>query len=207
MADTKISLLPAGSIPTGSEITNVVQGGNAVQMPLSMLRSNMSNQSTASQSPAAATTTYLTNSSITTPTSGLRVGTVYRWRVIATKTAAGTAASSFLIKLGTNGTTADTTLATLTVPAGTAVADTAWFDILVTIRGPLGASAIAQCSLTMQHNLSATGWSTIPTVVVTATSPTFNSATSGLIMGLAFTAGTAVAATMVQVTAEAYNLG
>ena len=207
MADTKITGLTAGAVPDGTEITNVVQGGNPVQMPLTMLRSQMSAVSVASQSPAAASTTYLTNSSITVPVSKLRIGTYFKWRVIMTKTGAGTLASSFLVKGGTLGTTGDTTLGTHSIGAGTAVADTAWVDIVATIRGPLSSSGIIQSSMTMQHSLQNTGFSVLPTIVTTATSASFDVTTANLIIGLAWTAGTSQAATMVQVIAEAVNVG
>jgi hypothetical protein len=174
--------------------------------------SNPKNQSTASQSPAAAATTYLTSSNIAIPPSGLRVGTTFYWRLVCTKTAAGTLANSILVKLGTAGTTSDATILTFTLPAGTGAIDTGIFDIFVTIRGPLGASCIAQGHLTGSHKLAElvatelTGIMTQRNCTVLVTSGTFTSSTAGLIIGLAWTAAASQAYTFTQIIAESGNL-
>ena len=87
------------------------------------------NASTAGQTPAASTRTYLTGSNIAIPAIKLKVGAIYRCRFGMTKTGAGTALSTIDVCFGTAGTTADTARLSFTKPAGTAVADEAWVDI------------------------------------------------------------------------------
>src|SRR5689334_24588890 len=65
-----------------------------------------SNFSTTAQTPAATTRTYLTGSNILMPRTGLQIGTCFRWTFNMTKTAAGVAASTIDIAVGTAGTTA-----------------------------------------------------------------------------------------------------
>lgn len=165
----------------------------------------LSNQSVADQTINAATTALLTGSTMAVPDGKLRIGTMFRFSLSVTKTAAGTAANVFLVKIGTLGTAADPTILTFTLPVGTAVADTAWIEILVTIRGPLSASCIAKGQLAMAHNLSATGFATIPSVVLQATSAGFNATTDSLIVTLACTTAASTVLTFSQVVAEGWN--
>ena len=46
------------------------------------------------------------------PPQGWQVGTTFRWTISMSKTAAGTAANSFYVKIGTGGTTTDSTVLT-----------------------------------------------------------------------------------------------
>jgi hypothetical protein len=163
------------------------------------------NCSTADQTINAATTALLTGSTIAIPSTNLRVGTVFKYRVTLSKTAFGTAANTFLFKIGTNGTTADPTILTFAMPVGTAVADVGQIDITITIRGPLGAACIAQGHFSLNHNLAATGLSTIG-VNINATSAGFNSTTANLIASLSCTTAAATVLTFQQVIVEAINL-
>src|SRR5574343_1303030 len=90
--------------------------------------------STAAQTPAAATRTYITGSAIPISKAGLRVGHVVRWTLNMTKTAAGNAASTFDVCVVTAGTTANTARVAFTKPAGTNVADEAWVTITAIVR-------------------------------------------------------------------------
>lgn len=165
-----------------------------------------SNFSTTSQAPAAATRTYLTGSALTVPTSKLQIGTIFRWRWNMTKTAAGVAASTIDVAIGTNGTTGDAAILSFAKPAGTNVVDEAWCEVEVIVRGPLTASGILVGQFTMVHNLAATGHAIIPCVVVNTVSSAFNVTTAGLIVGLCITTGAADAITIQQITADAVNL-
>lgn len=160
----------------------------------------------ADQTINAASSALLTGSKITVPVGKLRIGTVFRWRISLSKTAAGTAANTFIVRLGTAGTISDAAIITFTLPVGTAVVDTGEIDITVTIRGPLSASCIAQGLFTMVHNLSATGLATIPCVVLKVTSGTFNATTAGLFASLSCTTAASTVLTFQQVIAEALNL-
>lgn len=168
---------------------------------------------TPAQSLPASATTYLNGSAITIPTGErVKVNTWFRWRFLITKTAAGTVAQSVLIKWGVNGTTADATIITLTLPVGTAVADQAEFDVIVGFQviTPAGAGtavAIVVAYLRMVHNQSATGWATIPVVVLApVTSAGFNSDVNLSKIGLAFTAGASYVLTVPSLVGEAKNL-
>jgi hypothetical protein len=166
----------------------------------------LTNFSTASQAPTATTRTYITGSKITVPKSKIQIGTIFRWRFSATKTAAGTASSTIDIAVGTAGTTADTARVSFTKPAGTAAVDEAWFEVHCISRGPLSASGIFAGQMIMTHNLSATGHATIPVVVVNTISSAFDVTVADLFVGLCITTGASDAITIQMVTAEAVNL-
>jgi hypothetical protein len=153
-----------------------------------------------------ATTAYLAGSSLSVPTSKLRVGTILRWRIFATKTAAGvTAGCAFLVKVGTAGTTADTTRVTFTMGTPTGAVDTAVFDIECIVRS-IGATGVMVGGFSMYHNLAATGFSTLPTECISVTSAGFDMTVANLIIGLAVTTTALSVWTVVGVTAEAINL-
>jgi len=158
------------------------------------------------QQPAAATRTYITGSNIAVPAGKLQIGTMFLWRISMTKTAAGTAASTFDVAVGTTGTTADTARLSFTKPAGTAVADEGLVEIMLTCRGPLSASGIFAGEFRMTHNLSATGHMTIPGACVSNISAAFDVTTANLIVGVCITTGASDGITIQVVQAEAINL-
>lgn len=158
------------------------------------------------QAPIAATRTYLTGSAIGPFTAGtLAVGTVFRWKFDATKTGAGTAASTIDIAVGTAGTTGDGATISFTKPAGTAAVDEAWFDIEVVVKTLSATVGVISGVMRMVHNLSATGHAQIPVVVVQNTYSTLNT-TTPTYFGVCITTGASDAITINQVTAEAINL-
>lgn len=163
------------------------------------------NFSTADQSPSATTRTYITGSNIAFPAGALQVGTVLRWQFNITKTAAGTATSTFDICFGTAGTTSDTARVSFTKPAGTAAADEGLVTILCIIRGPIGASGVAAGTFRMTHNLASTGHATIPCVSVTTISSAFD-VTTPTNIGVCITSGASDAITIQTCIAEAWNL-
>jgi hypothetical protein len=142
------------------------------------------------------------------PVGKLRVGTRFIWRIDVTKTAAGTAARNWFIKLGTAGSTADATILTFASALGTAVVDTAYIEIMVTIKGPLSASCVARGMFRMKHKLAVTGFSTLAQheELVDVTSGTFDATTANLIVGLAVTTGASEVLTVQQCDVEAINL-
>jgi hypothetical protein len=166
----------------------------------------VNNFSVASQAPAAATRTYIIGSNIAVPVTKLQIGSMFKWQFDITKTAAGTAASTFDIAVGTAGTTADTARVSFTKPAGTAAIDAGRIIIEAICRGPLSASGILVGHFTMTHNLVATGHAVIPCVDVTTISAGFDVTTAGLIVGLCITTGAADAITIQQVMAQSWNL-
>jgi hypothetical protein len=162
--------------------------------------------STAAQTPGAGASTYLTNSNIAVPVGLLRVGTVFRWTFAFSKTGAGTAARAHIVRIGTAGTTSDAAILTFTSGTPTAVADQGFQQIVVTIRGPLSASCIAQGVLFATHQLSTTGLFANETEVLHVTSGTFDATTANLIVGLSVTTGASEALTYAQMYVEADNL-
>ena len=163
------------------------------------------NFSTAAQALTAATRTYLNGSALAIPTGKIQIGTSFRWSFNVTKTAAGTASSTYDIAIGTAGTTGDTARLSFTKPAGTADADEGMVTILAVVRS-VGASGIVVAELTLLHNLASTGHAVIPCVVVTAISAGFDMTIANLIVGLCITTGAADAITIELVQAEAWNL-
>lgn len=163
------------------------------------------NFSTALQTPAAAVRTYIAGSALAVPKSKLQVGTMFRWRFNMTKTAAGVALSTFDIAAGTLGTTGDTARLSFIKPAGTAVIDEGWVDVIATVRS-IGAAGVMVGEFIMVHNLAATGHAVIPVVVVNTISAGFDMTVADLIVGLCITSGAADAITIQMVQAEVSNL-
>lgn len=170
------------------------------------VRSRIENFSSAQQAFVATTRTYITGSGLTVPSGKMQIGSCFRWRFNLAKTGAGTASSTLDICVGTAGTTADTARVSFTKPAGTAVADEAWFDVMAICRGPLSASGVLAGEMKMVHNLAATGHATIPCVCVSTISSGFDVTTAGLIVGLCLTTGASDVCTAEVVQAEAWNL-
>ena len=162
------------------------------------------NNSVTSQSPTAAARTYITGSAITFPAGTMQVGTMLRWTFNLTKTAAGTATSTFDIAFGTAGTTADTARVSFTKPAGTAVADEGLVQIICIIR-TIGAAGVAVGQFHMTHNLAATGHAVIPCVDVNTVSAGFDM-TAVTTAGVCVTSGASDAITVEAVIAEAFNV-
>ncbi|MEI6870700.1 MAG: hypothetical protein WCL08_00320 [Verrucomicrobiota bacterium] len=162
------------------------------------------NASGTAQTPAAATRTYITGSNLAFTANQLAVGQVFRWRFNMTKTAAGTATSTFDVCLGTAGTTADTARVSFTKPAGTAVADEGWVTIECVIKTH-SASGVVSGEFALIHNLAATGHAQIPCVVVNTQSSTFDT-TLPTNIGVCITSGASDAITINQVSAEATGL-
>lgn len=154
--------------------------------------------------------TYLVGSPITVPASlTLQVGSQYRCKISMQKTAAGVAAPTIIVRIGTLGTTGDAAIVTFTGAAQTAAADIGFVEILLTIR-TIGAAATSQIAVTMQRNVAgAAGLSGVTvggTNVNTAAGATFNSTTASLIIGVSLNYGASVALTTDTVEAELLNI-
>lgn len=215
MADTAISALTAsGALVDADEFAinhaGASQKGNLRKIGAYIGDALHNEQfATPAQALTAGATTYFTGSAVTIPTGErVKANTWFRWRFHLTKTAAGTLANSILVKWGTLGTTADATLITLALPAGTAVADDAEVEVVVGFRSiGAGIAAVVVASLRMGHNLAATGWATIPVVVPpAAVSAGFNSDVNLSIIGLAITMAASYVATCPMMTVEGKNI-
>jgi hypothetical protein len=186
---------------TPGDMIEFVDGVGFVVRPAYVL-TDIQNFSTANQSPAAATRTYVTGSLITLPRTAL-VGSVYRWTIGYSKTAVGTATTTWDVAFGTNGTTADTARCSATGPTETAAADDAFLIVEVIIRGPIGASCIAEAIFSNNDTGVTTGFKNWAKNV---TSAAFDITPANTKVGLCITSGTADVVTIGSVIAEAFNL-
>lgn len=164
------------------------------------------NASVADQTLNADSSAVLTGSTISIPVGKLRVGTILRWRISLSKTAAGTDINSFAVRLGATGTISDAAILTFNLPGGTATIDAGQIELLLTIRGPLGASCITQGQLTLIHNLPSAGLATVPCVVLNVTSDGFNSTMANLIASVSCNTAPSTVLTFHQVQSGAINV-
>lgn len=150
--------------------------------------------------------TYLTGSAIIVPGHLLQAGAQFRWTVVCTKTAAGTATPIWVIRVGTAGSTADAARVTFTqVAAQTGAIDTAWFDIVAILRN-VGAAGVLAGGLKMAHVLAATGFSTLDHNVQQVNSAGFDTTAASLRVGLSVNPGASGVWTCQIVQAQALNL-
>lgn len=155
---------------------------------------------------ATAADTYLTGSSLAIGAAQM-AGTVLRWRIVATKTAAGVGAGVFSVRFGTAGTTADTARNTFTLSAQTAATDTGQFDLMCIVRSVNATTGAVQCVLGVIHQNSTTGLvSSNETGVFQVLSANFDNTSTSLIAGVSVNPGTAGVWTFQFVLAEARNL-
>lgn len=139
---------------------------------LQAIRAEAQAQSVAAQAISTTDRTYIAGSEIECAAGDLKAGTQLHWRLVVTKTAAGTATATFDIAFGASGTVTDTARIEFTKPAGTAAADTAIIDIIATVRG--AGEAVVAGAFKLTHNLASTGFATIPCVAVSAQSAAFD---------------------------------
>lgn len=205
----KVSSLPLGSLLAATEfpvnnagVSQKVTG----QSVLDLIGDSIQNASIADQAVGASTTAYITDSKLIVPPAKLRLRSWFRWKVWVDKTAAGTIALIFLVKIGTLGTTGDTTLFTITLGVGTAAVDTGWLDITIVLRGPLSAAGIFIMEAIFDHTLATTGLNNVQRQTQQTVSAGFDVTTAGLILGLAVTTPALYALTFRTLTAEAKNL-
>jgi hypothetical protein len=137
----------------------------------------------ASDVTANAADTYLTGSSVNI-VGRLKVGTSIRWRMVFTKTAAGTGTPTVTIRTGTNGSTSDTSRASWTGLAQTAATDTGWMDIEAVVRDA-SASGVLACAMRLQHKNTTTGIANAAQEqLFQTTTSAFDLTAAGLIIGV-----------------------
>jgi len=164
----------------------------AAASPASVLGTNFANAST---SAGFAADTYLANTAV--PLSALgtpTVGRIFHFRLIISKTAAGTAAPVLTVRLGTAQTTSDTAVVTFTWGAGTAAIDRGEIEaeVLVTTAG---ASGILRGKANFTTNLQTTGLSsTIKALQVT--SGTVDLTAANRFLGCSWNGGTSAVHTV-----------
>ena len=150
----------------------------------------------------AAADTYVTGSRLLIPSVGLQVGSRIRFRWSAVKTAAGIATPIYTVRLGTAGSTADTSVWTHTGIAQTGVAETGWFELGLTVRS-IGASGVLHGVLvvTRTGGTAATGLAAVPATVATGgAASTVWVASQGI--GLSVNAGASSAWTVGQIQTD-----
>lgn len=150
MADILIDNETAPSTPASGKSILLVDSTTKKLMQMDdggLLQGILSrNSATASQGAGFAADTYVTNSGLLIPSSGLKAGMLFRWIITGSKTAAGTAAAVYTIRLGTNQSTADTSVLALTAGVQTGVADNGTLVVTGQIRaasasGTMGGAA------------------------------------------------------------------
>jgi len=155
---------------------------------------------------ANAADTYITGSNLVVPTGEtLQVGTVFRWKMWMTKTAAGVATPTWIVRIGTLGTIADAAILTFTGPVQTAAIDAGFVEIMAVLRN-VGAAGILAGGLALTHNLGTTGFANSNTPTLQVTSSGFVTTTAGLIVGLSVNPGAAGVWTHQVVSAEMLNM-
>lgn len=161
--------------------------------------------SVADQVVNAATLTLITGSVIPVPAQGFSAGLSFRWKIGMTKSAAGIAARTFFVRIGTAGTIADTAVATFTNAAvGTAAIDQATMEVELTVR-TIGAAATAIAYCTLFHNGNTVGFLTVPLAVTPGTMATWNSTTAGQFVSLSVTTGASEVITVQECISECLN--
>lgn len=164
------------------------------------------NASSANQVVAGNAEAYLAGSLIAIPQGKIKVGTKYRCKFDVVKTAAGTAAPVITVKVGTNGTTADTNRATLTFAAQTGVIDEGEFELEFVFR-VAGAAAVIQAMGSLLHRLVTTGLNVTGLYTkVLNTGAAFDVTGANLKIGVAVNPGASSSWTVSIVEAELINL-
>jgi hypothetical protein len=138
----------------------------------------------------------------------LQAGSFFRWFIIASKGAAGTAAPTFILRTGTAGAIGDAARLTMTGPAQTAAADTARIEVVATFRA-VGAEAVIRGDVQLSHNLAATGFAATGPAGEAhfgGTSASFDSSPAGTILGLSINPGASGAWVVEQATLIASGL-
>lgn len=154
---------------------------------------------------ASAADTYVTGSALSIG-GRVKAGTILRWRLVMTKTAAGTATPVVNFRFGTAGTTADTARASFTGVAQTAATDTAWMDVMVIVRNA-GATGFILASMSFGHFNTTTGFANkAQAQVFQGQSGAFDLTGGTLIAGLSVNPGASGVWTIQSVSAEAVNL-
>jgi hypothetical protein len=173
-----------------------------IYLPSGIMTSSVSNAT------GFASDTYLAGSGITLPLANLfKAQTQYQCMFDMTKTAAGTGAFTVNVRLGTLGTTGDTSRLSLAFAVGTAVADTGTFELFVNFRS-VGASAIISGMIRCSHLLAITGLITTGASgigIITGTGSAFDSTTPTRI-GISVNGGSAFAGTNTIVQSRLINL-
>jgi hypothetical protein len=196
-ADSNPAVPPGGRSVT---IYDNVSKGMCTQNDAGRWSGSLSrNDATASQGPGFAADTYVTNSGLIIPSFGMKAGMLFRWFVTASKTAAGTAAAVYTVRIGAAQGVGDTARLALTAAAQTAAADNGLLIVIASVRnvGASGVIAGAASWAKTQAGTAGLGGS------IDGVSSTFdNSALAGQYVGLSINGGASAAWTLTAVSSE-----
>lgn len=157
------------------------------------------NIAVADQALTASVLAYVASSSL--DFSNLKVGTVFEWDIILSKTAAGIAAQTFDIRTGTTQTTADSARSSgFTTGTQTGVADVAEVNLRAVVT-VVNASGTIIAEMDLKHNLASTGFAPTPCVVQVGTGTLFDTTATGQFIGICTTPGAAAVTTVKQCVA------
>lgn len=215
MTGTKVSALTAVTTPAGTDEIPVNQGGTTKKMTLAQVNAYtepIAGGSTAAQNNGFASDTYLAGSMKPFDPARLQAASgacsFYRLRFEVVKTAAGTATAVMVFRVGTAGSTADTTRLTFTFPsAQTAAVDNMVCELMVNFRA-IGASCVMAGTLSLIRSNTTTGFlstSATPLTLIKVTSSSFD-ITAQSKMGLSINGGTSASWTISTVQSELLGL-
>ena len=158
------------------------------------------NSANASQGAGFAADTYVTNSGLLIPSFGMKAGMLFRWLITASKTAAGTAAAVYTVRIGAAQSTADTARLTLTASvAQTAAVDNGHLIVTAQVRNVGAAGVIAGAASWAKSQAGTAGFGGS----IDGVSSSFdNSALAGQYVGLSINGGASAAWTLTSVHSE-----
>jgi hypothetical protein len=189
--------LAAGDTLEFTEGTGLWKIANPINAPAS-------NYITSDQTINASTTAYVAGSDVHASAGRpFKAGTIIRWWVFLSKTAAGVAARTLDVRFGTAGTTADTSRGNLAVTP-TAAIDSGLYLVSVTFRS-IGASGVCAIAVDLLHKGATTGLSN-GTAIGGIANATFDNTSTSLIAGLSITTGASEVLTITQVNTEVDNI-
>jgi len=154
----------------------------------------MSTNHATTQQTGFAADTYVSGSAITVPSFGMQVGQLYCWELGVEKTAAGTGAITVTVRLGTAGTTSDTSRCALVqTVAQTATASVTMFSVRAFVRTVSASGVLIGTFSPGGNSGTTTGWGDGDRIV----SSTFdNSAVGGQLLGLSLNGNTSASYTI-----------
>lgn len=186
--EAELGTNPSGSLSTVSAITVPLIGA--------------AQASTADQT-ASAADTYLTGSAFTLA-GRIQAGSFFRWRIHATKTAAGVATPIWLVRVGTNGSAADTARLTMTGNPQTAAADSGIWEVEVVVRNATSSGVLSGAVKSPSRITGFSNGTAVTTLQVTSSA--FDITPASTKIGLSVNPGASGVWTITEVTLLANNL-
>lgn len=175
-----------------------------VQAAVTSTTGGSTNFASSSSAAGFSSDTYVTGSALDLDALGApTVGRCYHWRLIVSKTAAGTATPIVTVRVGTAGTTSDTARLTFTWGAGTAAVDRGEIE-MEALFTTVGASAVLRGKANFTTNLTTTGLSNA-VKALQVTSSAFDATVANSIIGLSYNGGASASHTIEYVGAYTDN--